>query len=86
MLGGKNMRKNMDTVIIRALCTVIGAVMYVGVFIIPIGLDVIKISLPLWLKLILIIIMGGLIMVAVIIDEKMQIIEEERNGRKEQLE
>ena len=80
------MRKNMDTTIIRALCTVIGALMYVGMFIIPIGLDVIRISLPLWLKLILIIIMGGLIMVAVIIDEKMQIIEEERNGRKEKLE
>lgn len=80
------MRKNRDTTIIRALCTVIGALMYVGMFIIPIGLDVIRISLPLWLKLILIIIMGGLIMVAVIIDEKMQIIEEERNGRKEKLE
>lgn len=51
----------MDTAIIRALCTVIGAVMYVGVFIIPIGLDVIEISLPLWLKIILIIIMGGLL-------------------------
>nr|DAE80836.1 MAG TPA: hypothetical protein [Bacteriophage sp.] len=60
--------------------------MYVGVFIIPIGLDVIEVSLPLWLKLILIIIMGGLIVVAIMIDEKMQIIEEERNGRKEQLE
>lgn len=32
------MRKNMDTAIIRALCTVIGAIMYVGVLIIPIGL------------------------------------------------
>lgn len=84
-LGGNDMRKNWDTIIIRALCTVIGALMYVGMFIIPIGLDVIRISLPLWLKLILIIIMGGLIMVAVIIDEKMQIIEEERNGRKEKL-
>nr|DAZ45892.1 MAG TPA: hypothetical protein [Caudoviricetes sp.] len=80
------MRKNWDTTIIRALCTVIGALMYVGMFIIPIGLDVIRIHLPLWLKLILIIIMGGLIMVTVIIDEKMQIIEEERNGRKEKLE
>lgn len=79
------MRKNWDTTIIRALCTVIGALMYVGMFIIPIGFDVIRISWPLWLKLILIIIMGGLIMVAVIIDEKMQIIEEERNGRKEKL-
>ena len=79
------MRKNWDTIIIRALCTVIGALMYVGVFIVPMGLDIIKVSLPLWLKLILIIIMGGLIMVAVIIDEKMQIIEEERNGRKEKL-
>lgn len=75
----------MDTAIIRALCTVIGAIMYVGVFIIPIGLDVIEISLPLWLKIILII-MGGLIVVAIMIDEKMQIIEEERNGRKEKLE
>ena len=80
------MRKNWDTTIIRALCTVIGALMYVGMFIIPIGLDVIRIHLPLWLKLILIIIMGGLIMVTIIIDEKMQIIEEERNGRKEKLE
>jgi uncharacterized integral membrane protein len=60
--------------------------MYVGVFIIPIGLDVIEISLPLWLKIILIIIMGGLIVVAIMVDEKMQIIEEERNGRKEKLE
>lgn len=80
------MRKNMDTAIIRALCTVIGAVMYVGVLIIPIGLDVIEISLPLWLKIVLIIIMGGLIVVAIMVDEKMQIIEEERNGRKEKLE
>ena len=80
------MRKNWDTTIIRALCTVIGALMYVGMFIIPIGLDVIRNSLPLWLKLILIIIMGGLIVAAIMIDEKMQIIEEERNGRKEQLE
>lgn len=29
---------------------------------------------------------GGLIVVAIMIDEKMQIIEEERNGRKEKLE
>lgn len=80
------MGKNLDTVIIRAFCTVIVAVMYVGIFIVPIGLNLVNIILPLWLKIILIVIMGEIIMAAIIIDEKMQIIEEERNGRKEKLE
>lgn len=86
MPGGDRVGKNLDTVIIRAFCTVIVAVMYVGIFIVPIGLKLVNIILPLWLKIILIVIMGEIIMAAIIIDEKMQIIEEERNGRKEKLE
>ena len=78
------MRKNMDTVIIRALCNVLAALMYVGIFIIPI-LDLVNIILPSWLKITLIAIMGIFVMAAIAIDERMQIIEEERNGRKEKL-
>ena len=80
------MRKNMDTVIICALCNVLAALMYVGIFIVPIGLDLVNIILPSWLKNTLIAIMGIFVIAAIAIDEKMQIIEEERNGRKEKLE
>ena len=80
------MGKNLDTVIIRALCNVLAALMYVGIFIVLIGLDLINIILPSWLKITLIAIMGIFVMAAITIDERMQIIEEERNGRKEKLE
>ena len=76
----------MDTVIICALCNVLAALMYVGIFIVPIGLDLVNIILPSWLKNTLIAIMGIFVIAAIAIDEKMQIIEEERNGRKEKLE
>lgn len=79
------MRKNMGTVIIRALCNALAALMYVGIFIVPIGLDLVNIILPSWLKITLIAIMGIFVIAAIAIDEKMQIIEEERNGRKEKL-
>lgn len=86
MPGGDRVGKNLDTVIIRALCNVLAALMYVGIFIVLIGLDLINIILPSWLKITLIAIMGIFVMAAITIDERMQIIEEERNGRKEKLE
>ena len=80
------MGKNLDTIIIRVLCTLMAIMFYVAIIFVPVGVELLNIYLPKWIKILIILAFAGLVFTMLAVEQKMETIEEERNGRKEKLE
>lgn len=76
------MGRNLDTTIIRVLCTLMSVVFYVGIIYVPVGVELFNISLPIWIKILIILAFAGLVFTMLAVEQKMETIEEERNERK----
>lgn len=76
------MGRNFDTIIIRVLCTLMSVVFYVGIICVPVGVELFNISLPIWIKILIILAFAGLVFTMLAVEQKMETIEEERNERK----
>lgn len=74
--------KNLDTIIIRVLCTLMAIMFYIAIICVPIGLELFNISLPIWVKILIILAFAGLVLTMLAVEQKMETIEEERNERK----
>ena len=82
MPGGDCVGRNLDTIIIRVLCTLMSVVFYVAIIYVPIGVELFNISLPIWIKILIIFAFAGLVFTMLAVEQKMETIEEERNERK----
>ncbi len=76
------MRKNLDTIIIRAMCTLMAMVFYIAIICVPVGTDLLNIFLPKWVKILIILAFAGVVFLMLAVEQKMETIEEERNERK----
>lgn len=76
------MRKNMDTIIIRTMCAMMAIMFYIAIICIPVGADLFNIYLPIWAKILIILVLAGLVFLMLAVEQKMETIEEERNERK----
>lgn len=76
------MGRNLDTIIIRVLCTLMAIMFYVTIIFVPVGLEIFNIHLPIWVKILIILAFAGLVFTMLAVEQKMETIEEERNERK----
>lgn len=76
------MGRNLDTIIIRALCKLIAIMFYVAIICVPVGVEIFNIHLPIWIKILIILAFAGLVFTMLAVEQKMETIEEERNERK----
>lgn len=76
------MGRNLDTIIIRTLCTLMAVVFYVGIICVPVGTDLLNIFLPKWVNILIILTFAGAVFLMLAVEQKMETIEEERNERK----
>lgn len=76
------MGRNLDTIIIRVLCTLMAIMFYVAIIFVPVGVELFSIHLPIWVKLLIILVFAGVIFLMLAVEQKMGTIEEERNERK----
>lgn len=76
------MGRNLDTIIIRALCKLIAIMFYVAIICVPVGVEIFNIHLPIWVKILIILVFAGLVLTMLVVEQKMETIEEERNERK----
>ncbi len=76
------MGRNLDTIIIRAMCTLMAIMFYIAIICVPVGVELFNISLPIWIKILIILAFAGLVFTTLAVEQKMETIEEERNERK----
>ena len=76
------MGRNLDTAIIRVICTLMAVMFYVAIICVPVGMELFSINLPIWVKLLIILVFAGVIFLMLAVEQKMGTIEEERNERK----
>ena len=76
------MERNLDTIIIRVLCTLMSVVFYVAIIFVPIGLELFNINLHIWVKILIIFAFAALVFTMLAVEQKMETIKEERNERK----
>lgn len=76
------MGRNLDTIIIRVLCTLMAIMFYVAIILVPVVVELFNISLPIWIKILIIFAFAGLVFTMLAVEQKMETIEEERNERK----
>lgn len=76
------MGKNLDTIIIRVICTLMAIMFFAGIICVPVGTELLNIYLPKWIKILIILAFAGLVFTMLAIEQKMETIEEERNERK----
>lgn len=76
------MGRNLDTIIIRALCTLMAIMFYVAIIFVPVGVELFNIHLPIWGKILIILAFAELVLTMLVVEQKMETIEEERNERK----
>jgi len=74
--------RNLDTIIIRALCKLMAIMFYVAIICVPVGVEIFNIHLPIWVKILIILVFAGLVLTMLVVEQKMETIEEERNERK----
>jgi hypothetical protein len=55
---------------------------YVAIIFVPVGVELFNISLPIWVKILIILAFAGLVLTMLVVEQKMETIEEERNERK----
>jgi hypothetical protein len=82
MPGGDCVGRNLDTIIIRALCKLMAIMFYVAIICVPVGVEIFNIHLPIWVKILIILVFAGLVLTMLVVEQKMETIEEERNERK----
>lgn len=76
------MGRNLDTIIIRVLCKLMAIMFYVAIICVPVGVEIFNIHLPIWVKILIILVFAGLVLTMLVVEQKMETIEEERNERK----
>ncbi len=76
------MGKNLDTIIIRVICTLMAIMFFAGIICVPVGTELLNIYLPKWIKILIILAFAGLVFTMLAVEQKMETIEEERNERK----
>lgn len=76
------MGRNLDTTIIRVLCTLMAIMFYVAIILVPVGVELFNVSLPIWIKILIVLAFAGLVFTMLAVEQKMETIEEERNERK----
>lgn len=76
------MGKNLDTIIIRVICTLMAIMFFTGIICVPVGTELLNIYLPKWIKILIILAFAGLVFTMLAVEQKMETIEEERNERK----
>lgn len=76
------MGRNLDTTIIRVLCTLMAIMFYVAIICVPVGVELFNVSLPIWIKILIVLAFAGLVFTMLAVEQKMETIEEERNERK----
>jgi len=74
--------KNLDTIIIRVICTLMAIMFFAGIICVPVGTELLNIYLPKWIKILIILAFAGLVFTMLAVEQKMETIEEERNERK----
>ena len=82
MPGGDCVRKNLDTIIIRVICTLMAIMFFAGIICVPVGTELLNIYLPKWVKILIILTFAGVVFLMLAVEQKMETIEEERNERK----
>lgn len=82
MPGGDCVGKNLDTIIIRVICTLMAIMFFAGIICVPVGTELLNIYLPKWIKILIILAFAGLVFTMLAVEQKMETIEEERNERK----
>jgi Ca2+/Na+ antiporter len=55
---------------------------YVAIIFVPVGVELFNISLPIWVKILIILTFAGVVFLMLAVEQKMETIEEERNERK----
>ena len=70
------MRKNLDTIIIRAMCTLMAMVFYAAIICLHVGTKLLNIYLPKWVKILIILAFAGVVFLMVAVEQKMETIEE----------
>ena len=76
------MGRNLDTIIIRVLCTLMSVVFYVAIIFVPVGVELFNIHLSIWIKILIIFAFAALVFTMLAVEQKMETIEEKRNERK----
>lgn len=76
------MGKNLDTIIIRVICTLMAIMFFAGIICVPVGTELLNIYLPKWIKILIILAFAGLVFTMLAVEQKMETIEEERDERK----
>ena len=76
------MGKNLDTIIIRVICTLMAIMFFAGIICVPVGTELLNIYLPKWIKILIILAFAGLVFTMLAVEQKMETIEEERTERK----
>ena len=76
------MGKNLDTIIIRVICTLMAIMFFAGIICVPVGTELLNIYLPKWIKILIILAFAGLVFTMLAVEQKMETIEEKRNERK----
>lgn len=76
------MGRNLDTIIIRVICTLMAIMFFAGIICVPVGTELLNIYLPKWIKILIILAFAGLVFTMLAVEQKMETIEEERNERK----
>lgn len=76
------MGKNLDTIIIGVICTLMAIMFFAGIICVPVGTELLNIYLPKWIKILIILAFAGLVFTMLAVEQKMETIEEERNERK----
>ena len=76
------MGKNLDTIIIHVICTLMAIMFFAGIICVPVGTELLNIYLPKWIKILIILAFAGLVFTMLAVEQKMETIEEERNERK----
>lgn len=76
------MGKNLDTIIIRVICTLMAIMFFAGIICVPVGTELLNIYLPKWIKILIILAFAGLVFTMLAVEQKMETIEEERNETK----
>jgi hypothetical protein len=74
--------KNLDTIIIRVICTLMAIMFFAGIICVPVGTELLNIYLPIWGKILIILVFAELVLTMLAVEQKMETIEEERNERK----
>lgn len=76
------MGRNLDTIIIRVICTLMAIVFFTGIICVPVGVELFNIYLPIWAKILIILTFAVVVLLILAVEQKMETIEEERNERK----